>query len=385
MWNKLGFFLSLNHEEIYENWMINYRGGFLRRGLGGEIILHLASLFGVSHIVVVNILTFVIWVILISFFITKFVQKQYPLFILAMPFCLGETIFADPSYFLRKDSLSILIFILMLTLFFKKKSLPHSLLFLFLNSLFILGILIHEEIFFFSFPILFISYWHRNKSFCKTLLFFTPPAAAFIYCCMNIQDQQIVTEMLARTPEIKNPASNALLYIPLSEYFSRVWTMVNDPSLLATGLYSAYIFIFIYFSCLNFDKIKINLTSLSQIDQNFLFCILLLQFLSLFPIFCSAWDWGRWIFLWTASSFAYFLIVDENPFGEKIVSKVNVILTSKWLQKAGNNQIFVFCIMTLIGVQYQIPLEIEFFTRTPIYSVLKVVSKTILHLKDLIL
>ena len=249
LWNKLGFFLSLNHEEIYENWMINYRGGFLRRGLGGEIILHLASLFGVSHIVVVNILTFVIWVILISFFITKFVQKQYPLFILAMPFCLGETIFADPSYFLRKDSLSILIFILMLTLFFKKKSLPHSLLFLFLNSLFILGILIHEEIFFFSFPILFISYWHRNKSFCKTLLFFTPPAAAFIYCCMNIQDQQIVTEMLARTPEIKNPASNALLYIPLSEYFSRVWTMVNDPSLLATGLY------FILCRHISFDSI----------------------------------------------------------------------------------------------------------------------------------
>lgn len=386
LWNKFGFFLSLNQEEIYANWIINYRGGFLRRGLGGEIILRLASLFGVSHIVVVNILTFVIWAILISFFITKFVKKQYPLFILAMPFCLGETIFADPSYFLRKDSLSILIFILMLTLFFKKKSLSLSLLFLFLNSLFILGILIHEEIFFFSFPILFLSYRHRNKSFGKSLAFFAPSITVFIILILaGIQNQEIVTEMLARTPEITHPSLIALMHIPLSEHLSKVWTMVNATGLLATGLYAAYQFAFIYFSCLNFEKIKINLTFRPKIDRNFLFCILWLQFLSVFPIFCSAWDWGRWIFLWTASSFAYFLIADENPFGEKIVSKVNVILTSKWLQKAGNNQIFVFFIMTLIGVQYQIPLEIEFFTRTPIYSILRVISEAVLYLKEAII
>lgn len=379
LWNKFGFFLSLNQEEVYANWMINYRGGFLRRGLGGEIILRLASMFGVSHIVVVNILTFVIWVILISFFITKFVQKQYPLFILAMPFCLGETIFADPSYFLRKDSLSILIFILMLTLFFKKKSSPPSLLFLFLNSLFILGILIHEEIFFFSFPILFLSYWHRNKSFGKNLAFFAPSIAVFIFLCLNIQNHKIATEMFARTPEI-NPSLVGLLHRPLSENFSRIWIQVNDPSLTATILYSVYQFAFIYFSCLNFDKIKINLTSQPKIDRNFLFCILLLQFLSVLPIFCSAWDWGRWIFLWTASSFAYFLIADENPFGKKIESKVDVILSLKWIQKTGNSQIFVFCITTLIGVQYQIPLEIEFFTRTPLYSILEVISDTISYL-----
>ena len=381
LWNKFGFFLSLHQEEIYASWMINYRGGFLRRGLGGEIILRLASLFGISHIVVVNIVTFVIWAILISFFITKFVQKQYPLFILAMPFCLGETIFADPSYFLRKDSLSILIFILMLTLFFKKKSLCPSFLFLFFNSLFILGILIHEEIFFFSFPILFLSYWHRNKSFWKSWVFFIPSIAVFtILLLTGIQNQKIVTEMLARTPEIR-PSLIGLMHLPLSEHLSKVWTVVNATGLLATGLYVAYQFVFIYFSCLNFDKIKINLTFRPKIDRNFLFCILWLQFLSVFPIFCSAWDWGRWIFLWTASSFAYFLIADENPFGKKIESKVDVILGSKWLQKAGNNQIFVFFIMTLIGVQYQIPLEIEFFTRTPMYSVLQVVSEAVVYLK----
>ena len=111
----------------------------------------------------------------------------------------------------------------------------------------------------------------------------------------------------------------------------------------------------------------------------------MLQFLSVLPIFCSAWDWGRWIFLWMASSFAYFLIADENPFSKKIESKVDVILSSKWIQKAGSNHIFVFCIMTLIGVQYQIPLEIEFFTRTPIYSVLLVISEAVLYLKEAII
>lgn len=382
LWNKFWFFFQLNQEEVYANWLINYRGGFLRRGLGGEIILHLSSLFAISHTVVINIFTFVIWIILISFFITKFMQKQYPLFILAMPFCLGETIFADPSYFLRKDSLSILIFILILTLFFKKKFWHPTVLFSCINLLFILGILIHEEVFFFSFPILFISYWHRKKSFWKSLVFFAPSIVVFIFLCLNIQTQKTAAEMLARTPEITNPSLIGLMHLPLSEHLSKVWTMVNATGLLATGLYVAYQFTFIYFSCLNFDKIKINLTTSPKIDRNFLFCILLLQFLSILPVFCSAWDWGRWIFLWTASSFAYFLIADENPFDEKILSKVDAILSSKWFLKAVNNQILVFFITILIGVQYQIPLEIEFFTRTPLYSVLEVISKGVAYFKE---
>ena len=381
LWNNFGFFLHLNQKETYASWLINYRGGFIRRGLGGEIILGLSSLFGIPYTAIINFLTFTAWMILISFFITKFVQKKYPLFILAMPFFLGETIFVDPSYFLRKDSLLILIFISMLTLFFKKKPLHPLVLCLCLNALFIFGILIHEVIFFFSFPILFLSCRHKNKSFYKSLLFFLPSIAAFISCIINVQGEKIVTEMFARTPEL-DPSLLGLLYIPFTEHFERIWSQVNDPSLTATVLYSVYHVAFISFSCLNFDKIKINLTCSPQIDRKFLFCILLLQFLSLIPVFCSAWDWGRWIFLWSASSFAYFLIADENPFDEKILSKVDAILSSKWFQKAGNNRILVFFITTLIGVQYQIPLEIEFFTRTPVYSVLEVISKGVAYFKE---
>ena len=382
LWNKFLYFTRLPQEEVHANWMINYRGGFIRRGLGGEIILRTASLFDISPVVTINVFTFVVWVILISFFITKFVQKKYPLFILAMPFFLGETIFADPSYFLRKDSLSMLIFISMLTLFFKKKLLHPLILCLCLNALFIFGILFHEVIFFFSFPILFLSYWHRNKSFCKSLLFFIPSIIIFAFCCYTSSQPQIIKEMLAHTPEI-SPNLVGHMSTPLPELLSMIWIMINDSSLIATALYSICQILFICFACLNFDKIKIDLTYSPRIDRKFLFCILLLQFLSLIPVFCSAWDWGRWIFLWTASSFAYFLIADENPFNEKFISKLDVIFASKWFQKAENNQILVFCITTLIGVQYQVPLEIEFFTRTPIYSLLEVISNAVLYLKEI--
>lgn len=382
LWNKFLYFTRLPQEEVHANWMINYRGGFIRRGLGGEIILRTASLFDISPVVTINVFTFVVWVILISFFITKFVQKKYPLFILAMPFFLGETIFADPSYFLRKDSLSMLIFISMLTLFFKKKLLHPLILCLCLNALFIFGILFHEVIFFFSFPILFLSYWHRNKSFCKSLLFFIPSIIIFAFCCYTSSQPQIIKEMLAHTPEI-SPNLVGHMSTPLPELVSMIWTMINDSGLIATALYSICQILFICFACLNFDKIKIDLTYSPRIDRKFLFCILLLQFLSLIPVFCSAWDWGRWVFLWTASSFAYFLIADENPFNEKFISKLDVIFASKWFQKAENNQILVFCITTLIGVQYQVPLEIEFFTRTPIYSLLEVISNAVLYLKEI--
>lgn len=382
LWNKFLYFTRLPQEEVHANWMINYRGGFIRRGLGGEIILRTASLFDISPVVTINIFTFVVWVILISFFITKFVQKKYPLFILAMPFFLGETIFADPSYFLRKDSLSMLIFISMLTLFFKKKLLHPLILCLCLNALFIFGILFHEVIFFFSFPILFLSCWHRNKSFCKSLLFFIPSIIIFAFCCYTSSQPQIIKEMLAHTPEI-SPNLVGHMSTPLPELVSMIWTMINDSGLIATALYSICQIVFICFACLNFDKIKIDLTYSPRIDRKFLFCILLLQFLSLIPVFCSAWDWGRWVFLWTASSFAYFLIADENPFNEKFISKLDVIFASKWFQKAENNQILVFCITTLIGVQYQVPLEIEFFTRTPIYSLLEVISNAVLYLKEI--
>jgi len=61
-----------------------------------------------------------------------------------------------------------------------------------------------------------------------------------------------------------------------------------------------------------------------EIEKGRFLVILLLQLLSIFPLFVIGWDYGRWIFLWTSSSCAlYFLGLNwSHPFLERSTREV---------------------------------------------------------------
>ena len=368
---------DFQRSEMYSNWLINYRGGFIRRGLGGSIILQLSSVFGISTTLLTNIICAAAWIFIIVFFTVKFIKKKYPIFILALPFFIGETILIDPSCFLRKDSFCLMIFIVILSLFFNNKN-NNLLLFLKINFLFVLGILIHEVIFFFSFPILFLSHHKKYGSLLKSLFFFVPSITAFL-CCELIFSDEKAKEMLHLTPQIKFDYVG-FLFTPFFKSFAMLWSQINDPHLLFTLFYFIFWILSIYFVSVNFDKVKIGLSKKIETNSRFLSRILIFQFLSISPIFCCTWDWGRWMFLWVASSFAYFLTADVNPFDRKIFDKLDFSRFG-FFQKISQQPWFVFTVAILINCQYMLPLEKNFFIHTPVFEVLNMISKAIYFVK----
>ena len=302
----------------------------------------------------IDLTSAIIWIILVIFFLHKFIQKKYPLFILALPFFLGETILIDESYFLRHDSLIMLIFIAMIYII-SKRDFPIKLSFLLMNLIFVFGILFHEAVFFISFPILLLTLRHKTDSWAKSLFFLLPSLTVFILCFL-IPEQSTVTEMLKLSPEI-NPRY-IVCFLSFTQNLSLQWQKISETSAFFTLSYLCVWVLAVYFVCINFTKLKFDFykPATSSTDTNFLSKILLLQFCSVFPLFCCVLDWGRWIFLWVASSFAYFLLVEEDPFSKiPILSKLN-IAHSRLMNISPS---IVFLIAVLISCPFGLPLKLN--------------------------
>ena len=339
---------------IYPNRLINYRAGFIRRGLGGEIIFWLSHITSLSLVSVIELTSAIIWIILVIFFLHKFIQKKYPLFILALPFFIGETILIDESYFLRHDSLIMLIFIAMVYIV-SKRDFSINLSFLLTNLLFVFGILFHEAIFFISFPVLLLTLRHKTESWAKSFLFLLPSLIVFILCFL-LPKQSTPAEMLKLSPEINS--KYIVCFLSFTQNLFLQWQKISETSAFFTLLYLCIWVTAVYFVCVNFSKLKFdfNRTDASETNTDLLSKILLLQFCSVFPLFCCVLDWGRWIFLWVASSFAYFLLVKEDPFRETpILSKLN-IAQSRIMSISPS---IIFLIAILVSCPFGLPLKLN--------------------------
>lgn len=359
---------------MFANWLINFRGGFIRRGLGGEIVLWFTDLCNTESLIVIYIISASMYFLLISFFIIQFMRKKHPLFILMSPFFLGETVFIDPSQWLRKDSLCLLIFIFSLYIFKKFQTSLWSI--FLLNTLFIFGILIHEVVFFFAFPILFISFWHKNRSISQTILFFTPSIITFVLCFI-ISKYADINQMINLTPEITDPGSLKHLSMNTTMYFDRFWGKINNPGILFHVAYTGVLIAAIFVVCVKFTKM--SCTKSSTVNEQFLSQILFFQLLSIFPLFCIGWDWGRWIFFWISSSFAYFLIIEENPFEKIRLPKFLNIILSDYMDRHSK---IVFFVTIFINCQFMLPYKIDFLSNSPAYLVFSELSFAIMQAKN---
>lgn len=128
--------------------LINYQGGFVRRGLVGEVLLFLHNALGISPYGTIVLISLLAYGALIWFFVHSFVRRGYSLFILPFVFFLGNPVVGE--FWLRKDVLILVLFIPIMYCALKPKRRYLA----FVNLFFILALLIHESIGFFCFPIL---------------------------------------------------------------------------------------------------------------------------------------------------------------------------------------------------------------------------------------
>lgn len=317
--------------------LINYQGGFVRRGLLGEILLKLCNYTSIEPHYIIFTVTALSFLLLSFYLLAKFKQKGYSLYILPLCFFLGTMI---PEFFLRKDSILMIFFILTVTLLGKKINTTHKL--FLINLLIICTLLIHESFAFFTIPIstLLLSVnWKNEQNFTKSIIYavasLIPSIIAFFILMNYVGNSEIsnaITDSWLPLYNYKETfISGSIDYLMNANLYDEISLTVNNNILsfdeqIFKGLVWPVIFIVIYYISANiltvFNTVKGQLT---DSDKNNLSSILIFQFISIIPLLIVARDYSRFIFYWVCSSYIIFILVKREKLSKLFYNRFDFV------------------------------------------------------------
>lgn len=304
----------------YADWLINYQGGFVRRGFIGEILYNIHYLFGLDLDFLILIFVNFLFLSCLFFFIKSLeVIKKNQLCIL---------IFLSPGFFLyplmnteivgRKDIL--MIFSIGLIVFFEKKFKDYFLLLLIIFLL-IFTTLSHSAFLFYS-PYMIMVYYFillRRKS--NFLPFYLIAAISTLIICFILiflnqgnlnQVNQIcefvrnfVTDRCSTYGQISWLANTSKIY--LFEKFN-----LNQNFFKIFFVYILSFFLVNIFLAVKLFKSKYNFSNkyLNNINPIIPFICL---FILTFPVYILGLDWGRYIYIsYSCSFFILYYLLKNN-------------------------------------------------------------------------
>lgn len=400
-------FENISRGYAKESWqitelLINYQGGFVRRGLLGEGLFQLYNYFGFDPYFTILSFCFLVYVFFAIFFIKSFIKKGYPLFALPFVFFLGGPIINDQ--WVRKDVLVILIF--SAVLYFSIKKIKK---YLFLTNLFFaIGLLVHEEVGFFCFPILLLIFINKNKvkyatvkSFFISIVQLSPAIATFVLCLYN-KGSLVVSSLIWNSWKMisfpiqgENSSQIPAAIMGLSWSTTQGLSYAIDTlKNFNDGIYAPIawfiIVTIIYYLLTNTEKVKseiVNSVKNKELNKTNISNILIFQFLSVLPLFILGWDYGRWIFLWVASSFSIIILLPNEKmltlfprYIEYIRLKINPTLDSIF----GKQQEVIFFLFLTVGVPKYSWSLVGYLNSNPVIIVLRFISKLISYIFKLI-
>lgn len=316
----------------FSEWLINYEGGFVRRGLTGEILFFFVRNLNVDLEWAIKIFCLFCFIVVAVFFVKSFMKKGYSLYILPLHFFLGAHV-VDWVYWYKRDHLMFILLILTLYGFSKIKK--QSFRILIINLLLGVGLLVHEAFFFFSVPFLFLLFFenYKNKGIIKSILLailsLSPTLIIFFITVIFHGDLETAQSIWNSWVDVSN-----LQAASLTEHSHGALSSIGWSSKWAFRMHFAKNFLSVdlwvsslLFWCVSLPTIYYIVTNalfvfrknkniFSNTDKTLLSAILLFQFIFLIPMFTIlSCDMGRIIFYWIASSFAIFLLIPK----EKII------------------------------------------------------------------
>lgn len=396
-------FQSIRAGYSKESWqvtefLINYQGGFVRRGLLGEFILFLYHSFGINPYFVILAISIISLFTLFWFFTRSFIKNGYTLFFLPFVFFLGNPIIQN--FWVRKDILIILIFIL--TIYCAQKGSKTYL--IFANIFLILGLLIHESIGFFSFPMLLLilsnhpSQLNKFKNRVKSILFsfiYLIPSLFTFFCVLYFKGSTDVSQKIWNSwKPIQFPLQGEEDSIIPAAIDGLSWSLqeglrysTHTLRNFSDGIYAPIgwllIILLIYFVLTNTDKLNfkiLNYRPYRILNKQNISNVLIIQLISIIPLFILGWDYSRWVFFWTSSSFAIILLIPEKDLSElipslftKVSNKLNFILNLL----LNRSYVPLFCLF--IGFPAHSWSFISTINTNSVTIVLKFISKVIEH------
>lgn len=330
-------------------WMINYAGGFVRRGLSGQVLWSLYNIHPFNLLMGIRMIIFLSSILILILVIRVFWKEKLSLLLLPIGCFFNFTLFSTNA---RKDFLLLLfayvLFYSFHKLITKSTSWRWGLVFL-LSS--VIMLLIHEASFFFTFPFLALFGWYywdkKDKNILYRILYFIPCVVVFImvikYKGDSIMAQKIWNSWASSINSYPDNGGQEVSQIGLGvaalgwnaiETFKNhlSWSYLGiPPSLLKTP------FVFLNLFSLYYLVTRVNTANprfwkLGQVDTIALSNILIVQFIFLLPMYTIlSCDWGRTLpYMVITTFFLYHIfknieIVPIVRFSEIIQKKIDDI------------------------------------------------------------
>ena len=317
----IGSFFNLAANNSYVNdswtigeWLINYQGGFVRRGLLGEVIFLISDSFSITPI-------YVIWIICWSSYLFL-IKLSFGMVknLVSYSLLLSPVIFLSPiigNFLVRKDILLLLLFVWNLKIIKANKSNIFS-----INLINIFATLVHESFFIYALPIQFCLLLNKNnalssiKNLFKTILLFLPSFIVFILCFIfkGNDYQAILINKSWIDKSFLFPFENFIDGNPSGAIDAIGWGFKDVVNLLFLSLrdFKGFLWVPIAWGLTILVIGSIFLGDNKSKDAKLKLFILLFQFIPLISLCLLGWDYGRWIFIWiTSSIFIYCNFSDE--------------------------------------------------------------------------
>lgn len=169
---------DLGNSRDFADLFINYEGGFVRRGLLGQLFWYLYAI-EIDPLKVALGLSFVSYGIIAYYLIYSFKKNGYELFLLPICFLLGGFSLYEFTFF-RRDFMLLCVFLF--TVFLWKKMSTKKWL-LVANGLTSIALLCYEPYIFFALPLLCLLTHIRNKKYITAVGCWLPSVLVFFLCC----------------------------------------------------------------------------------------------------------------------------------------------------------------------------------------------------------
>jgi len=288
---------------IAADWLINYQGGFVRRGLFGEIFFFLSNNLNISILTITYLVSSFLFFFFIFIYyqcIKKNLKFNFLLLYLFLPSTLLFTFF-DPLAIGRKESL-VLLFISLYNFFLIKNLNSKFITQLILCALILIITLSHEIMFFytpylFAIKIIFLNNEKINFNYLKNfyfefiLFFISLICVILIFFFSHLHDNSLLCKSL-----LNLNLNEGICGAVIAEYKSKQTFTYIFPYFFERNYFRTYGFIVI----LNFLPILIyfilqkNNKKIKSAKLLYLNLSLVCFFFTL-PIFLIVNDWGRYL------------------------------------------------------------------------------------------
>lgn len=306
--------------------LINYQGGFVRRGLLGEMIFLLCKLTGWHPMLFTAIICILCFVALSLFFLWQFKKNNLSWWIIPLSIMLGF------FNIIHKDALMLLCFIA--DIYVLKGKLNDTLKIILINLITISAILIHESFFFICIPLLCVIIYQSDRlSFGKLirLASIIPILLSFAVVCVYHGNTETANSILASWSDyyygltLENIQQNAEYNVPGTSLGALSWSVdvafqmhfsinflhksIGIPGYITRPL----LLLLIYYFTTNYNFFFTSKVPVAKGKQAFFPKILLFQFFSLLPLFTVlSCDTIRICCYWLSSTYIVYLLLDPD-------------------------------------------------------------------------